>query len=54
MPSRAEFLRTIEGTNTVGELVNEFRQRFALKQAIKEEQMAKMMIGRSNYSIPDK
>ena len=35
--SRAEFLKTIEGTNSVGELVDEFKSRFAMKQRIKEE-----------------
>jgi len=51
--SRAEFLKVIEGTNSVGELINEFRNRFALKKSIKEEQKVKLMVGRTFYKLPD-
>jgi len=51
--SRAEFLRAIEGTNSVGELVDEFRSRFALKLKIKEEKKIKLMVGRTVFKLPD-
>ena len=43
----------IEGTQSVGELVAEFKMRFSLKRKIKEEQETKMMVGRSNYQFLD-
>ena len=51
--SRAEFLKIIEGTKSVGELINEFRNRFALKKIIRDEQKVKLMVGRTFYKLPD-
>ena len=54
VPSRRDFLRTIEETSTVTELVTEVRNRFALKKHIKEDQKAKRMIGKTGaFELPD-
>ena len=54
IPSRRDFLRAIEDTTTVGELVDEFKNRFALKKKIREEQKAKLMVGNPGaYQYPD-
>ena len=37
IPSRTDFLKTIEGTKNSKELIDEIRHRFALKQAYKED-----------------
>ena len=54
IPSRKEFIRTIEGTNSVSELVTEVKNRFALKRHVKEEQRKKRMVGNTgDYKLPD-
>ena len=54
IPSRGEFIRTIEGTNSVSELVTEVKNRFALKKAVKEDNNAKRMRGKTGaFQLPD-
>lgn len=53
VPSRKDFLKVIEETSTATELVDEFRSRFAMRQQIKEEEKKKMMVGRTNFKLPD-
>jgi len=53
VPSRSEFLKAIEGSKTVRDLIAEFKNRFALKRLIKEDQKNKLMVGRTNFQLPD-
>ena len=54
VPSRRDFIRTIEGTNSVSELVSEVKNRFALKKAVKEDNDSKRMVGKTGtFQLPD-
>ena len=51
--SRKDFLKVIEAAKDSTELVNEFRNRFAMKAQLKEDTANKLMIGISKYALPD-
>ena len=43
----------ISETATTEDLIKVFKDRYALKRQIKEDQAGKRMVGRSNYKLPD-
>ena len=53
LPTRQEMLTAIEHTRDAGQLIAVFENRYALKQAIKEDARKKRMIGGANYNMPN-
>ena len=46
-------LNAILETDSVGSLINVFENRYALKEAIKDDARRKRMIGKSDYPMPE-
>lgn len=53
LPNRQHLLSMISETATTEDLIKVFKDRYALKRQIKEDQAGKRMVGRSNYKLPD-